>query len=156
MGDFSFDADGQMVLAGSIDVSVGGMCIEGDSLYYYGATLDATGRQIKAFGIIDLQQKRIVDQNPLQEPADNPIKTPYGITVHPETHDIFVMDATNYVSSGKLYCFDRHGQWKWAMWTGDIPAHTVFVPRDLKADFEPEDDTPKTYSKYILNGGYQM
>ena len=143
------NADGQMTLAGSIDASIGGMCIDGDSLYYYGATQDATGRQIKAFGIIDLQQKRIVDQNPLQEPTDNPIKTPYGITIHPETHDIFVMDATNYVSSGKLYCFDRHGQWKWVMWTGDIPAHTAFVPRNLKASFEPEDDTPKTYSKYI-------
>ena len=144
------NADGQMTLAGSIDTSVGGMCIEGDSLYYYGATDDAAGKRVKSFGIIDIRQQRIVDQNPLQEPADNPIKTPYGIIVHPQSHDIYVMDATNYVSSGKLYCFDRHGQPKWVMWTGDIPAHAALVPRHLRATYGPDDDTPTAYSKYIL------
>ncbi len=143
-------SDGQMAVGGSIDSSVGGMCVVGDSIYYYGASWNNDGQQSKSFGIINTQTKSIVSQSPLKEPADNPIKTPYGITVHPGSHDIYVMDATNYVSSGKLYCFDREGNLKWVTWTGDIPAHAALVPRELKADFEPETDTTVVYSKYIL------
>ena len=37
------------------------------------------------------------------------------------------MDATNYVSSGKLFCFDAQGNWLWTRLTGDIPAHACLV-----------------------------
>ncbi len=143
------DATGQMAKADSIDTPVGGMCVEGDSIYYYAADFNTSGQQAKAFGIIDIPKMEIVNRHPIQEPADNPIRTPYGLLVHPVTHDIYVMDATNYVSSGKLYCFARDGKWKWTVWTGDIPAHAVFVPRDLKAAYDPTIDPPVTYSKYI-------
>ena len=143
------NAAGQMAKADSIDIPVGGMYIEGDSIYYYGASFDHSGQQVKSFGIINIRQKKVVDSQPLQEPTDNPIRTPYGIIVHPISHDIYVMDATNYVSSGKLYCFDRHGKWKWTTWTGDIPAHAVLVPRQLKATYEPPIVNPTAYSKYI-------
>ena len=43
--------------------------------------------------------------------------------------DIFVTDAKNYVSSGTLYCFDKHGKKKWSVRTGDIPAHITFLKR---------------------------
>ena len=52
-------------------------------------------------------------------------KTAYNLLVHPISHDIYVLDATNYVSSGKLYCFDRNGKFKWTTWTGDIPGHAA-------------------------------
>ena len=70
---------------------------------------------------------KIVNDHLVSPPADNPIKTTYGIMVHPLTHDIYIMDATNYVSSGKLYCFDHDGNYKWVTWTGDIPGHAVFL-----------------------------
>jgi len=144
------DAAGRMAVTDSIDTPVGGMCLVGDSLYYYGGITDATGQQSKTFGIIDITQRKVVDRQPLHEPADRPIRTPYGIVVHPTTRDIYVMDATNYVSSGQLYCFDRHGEWKWSVWTGDIPGHATLVPRQLGATFEPADSSCTAYSKYIL------
>ena len=99
---------GQMVVSDSIDTPVSGMAILGDSIYYYGSTYDQNWQPQTTYGIID-------------------IKTTYGIMVHPITHDIYIMDATNYVSSGKLYCFDNDGNYKWVTWTGDIPGHAVFL-----------------------------
>ena len=35
---------------------------------------------------------------------------PYGIMVDPETKDIYITDAGNYVTPGALYCFDNTGR----------------------------------------------
>ena len=55
------------------------------------------------------------------------IKIPYGIIVNPQSHDIYLMDAKNYVSSGELFCLDKNGTFRWRVRTGDIPAHACFL-----------------------------
>ena len=60
------------------------------------------------------------------------IKIPYGVTVNPENGEIFVTDATDYVTPGYLYCFTPEGQFKWKVRTGDIPAHFAFSELELK------------------------
>ena len=60
------------------------------------------------------------------------IETAYGLMVHPTTGDIYVMDATNYVSSGWLFCFDKDGNFKWKTSTGDIPGHGCFLIKQSK------------------------
>lgn len=121
------DRQGQMVVTDSIDTPIGGMTIIGDSIYYYSSTYDKNWQPQTTYGIIDIKRGTIVNDHLVSPPADNPIKTTYGIMVHPLTHDIYIMDATNYVSSGKLYCFDHDGNYKWVTWTGDIPGHAVFL-----------------------------
>ncbi len=123
------NAAGQMALADSIDTPVSGMAMKGDSIYFFGTTYDAQYRPVSSFGIIDVNACKVVNANCITPPADNPIKTAYGIIVHPATGDIYVMDATNYVSSGKLYCFGSDGQYKWVTWTGDIPGHAVLLSK---------------------------
>ena len=118
---------GQMSVADSIDTPISGMAILGDSIYYYSSTYDQNWQPQTKYGIIDIKSSTIVNDHLISPPADNPIKTTYGILIHPITHDIYIMDATNYVSSGKLYCFDRDGNYKWVTWTGDIPGHAVFL-----------------------------
>ena len=46
--------------------------------------------------------------------------------MNPETKEIYVCDATNYVTPGYLYCFTPEGRFKWRVRTGDIPAHIAF------------------------------
>lgn len=103
----------------SIDTPVDGFDILGDSLVYYGN---------KQYGVIDLRTGQIINSNFLNSQSSN-IKpqTPYGIIINPETGNVYIMDATNYVSSGKLFCFDRNGNYKWSTWTGDIPGHACFT-----------------------------
>jgi hypothetical protein len=55
------------------------------------------------------------------------IRMPYGIIVHPQNRDFYLMDAKNYVSSGELLHFKADGSFDYKVRTGDIPAHAVFV-----------------------------
>lgn len=119
----------------SVDTPVDGFDIHGDSLIYYGN---------KKYGIIDIRSGRIVNSDFIHQSSNDPIKTPYGIIVHPETGNIYIMDATNYVSSGKLFCFDRDGNYKWSTWTGDIPGHACFTGKGSGAT-PSYDDTNSAY-----------
>jgi len=76
------DSHGQMAVADSIDTPISGMCLEGDSIYYYGASYGSNGQTTSTFGIIDINRREVVSTQLIQQPADNPIRTPYGIMVH--------------------------------------------------------------------------
>lgn len=105
-------------VADSIDVPATDIAFRGDSLLY----LNSTG-----VGVYDLKSRHIVNAHLLQQPANDRIETPYGLIVDDSDGRIYVMDATNYVSSGKIFCFDRNGKWLWTQPTGDIPGHACLV-----------------------------
>lgn len=117
-----------MVVTDTIRVACSNMAIHGDSLYYYATEWNNyTASNTISYGIIDVRTKQVVSTNFITDGTDKDITIPYGIAIHPETGDIFVTDAKNYVSSGTLYCFTRDGRKKWSVRTGDIPAHITFL-----------------------------
>ena len=119
----------RMVVTHTIPVACSNMAVHGDSLYFYATEWNNyTSSNTISYGIIDVRTKEIVSRNFITDGSEREITIPYGIAVHPETGDIFVTDAKNYVSSGTLFCFDRRGRKKWSVRTGDIPAHMVFLP----------------------------
>ena len=120
----------RMAVTDTLDVACSNMAFFGDSLYYYATEWNNfTASNTVSYGIIDIRTRKVVSTNFISDGTEAEITIPYGIAVHPETGDIFVTDAKNYVSSGTLYCFDRHGRRKWSVRTGDIPAHIAFLPR---------------------------
>lgn len=124
------DVSGQMQLAGQMDVEVSDMCLVGDSLYFYGVGYnEATKQNTRSFGIVNVRQhqqvtNRLSDALELQK-----MRMPYGIIVHPQNRDFYLMDAKNYVSSGELLHFHADGSFDYKVRTGDIPAHAVFLSR---------------------------
>lgn len=113
----------------TIPVACSNMAFYGDSLYYYATEWNNFTQSNKiTYGIIDIKTKQVMSDNFITDGTEKEITIPYGIAIHPETGDIFVTDAKNYVSSGTLYCFDRKGRKKWSVRTGDIPAHIAFLP----------------------------
>jgi len=122
------DGYNRMEVTDTIPVACSEMAIHGDSLYYYATEWNNyTASNTVSYGIIDIRTKQIVSTNFITDGTEKEITIPYGIAIHPETGDIFVTDAKNYVSSGTLYCFDRKGRKKWSVRTGDIPAHIAFL-----------------------------
>lgn len=122
----------RMVVTDTIPIACSNMAIHGDSLYYYATEWnDYTASNTISYGIINVKTKEVVSSNFITDGTEQEITIPYGIAIHPETGDIFVTDAKNYVSSGTLYCFDKNGRKKWSVRTGDIPAHIVFLPTRL-------------------------
>lgn len=121
----------QMIVTDTLPFGVSNMAIRGDSLYFYSTEWNNyTQSNTITYGIVDVRTKRLVSDNFITDGTEKEITIPYGIAVHPETGDILVTDAKNYVSSGTLYCFDRQGRKKWSVRTGDIPAHITFLKRE--------------------------
>ena len=117
----------EMVVKDTLDIPCSEMYIQGDSLYFYSVEWNKqTERNTVTYGIIDVRTGQLVTDHFITDGTEQDIVIPYGICVHPMTGDIYVTDAKNYVSSGVLHCYDRHGKKKWSVRTGDIPAHMAF------------------------------
>ena len=114
----------------TLNFAASNLCIAGDSLYFiHVGWNNNTGSNVVSYGVYDVKQKRLVADNFITDGTHQQIKLPYGISVNPETNDILVTDAQNYLVPGTLYCFKSNGTKKWQVTTGDIPAHFAFLKK---------------------------
>lgn len=110
-----------------IDTPISDMWIHGDSAYIYSSSRnDITQSTTISYSILNLNTLSIVDNNIIKDGTDSEIKMPHGIAVHPITKEIYITDARNYVSSGRIHCYSPNGIKKWTMTTGEIPGHFAF------------------------------
>ena len=124
------DDNSQMQMMGQMDVEVSDMCLVGDSLYFYGVGFnELTQQNTRSFGIVNVCHHQVVSRSLSDAPQLQSMRMPYGIIVHPQTRDFYLMDAKNYVSSGELLHFNADGTFDYKVRTGDIPAHAVFLSR---------------------------
>ncbi len=120
----------EMQVTDTLDIPCSNFCISGDSLYYYATEWNNyTQKNTITYGIVNVKTKEKVSDSFITDGSEKDITVPYGINIHPETHDIYVTDAKNYVSSGVLHCYNRYGVKKWSVRTGDIPAHMCFLTK---------------------------
>lgn len=118
----------EMEVTDTLNIPCSNFCIRGDSLYYYSTEWNNyTQSNTITYGIVNTVTKQKVSDKFITDGTGTDITVPYGINIHPETGDIYVTDAKNYVSSGVLHCYNKDGRRKWSVRTGDIPAHMVFV-----------------------------
>lgn len=112
----------------TLPIACSNMFIKGDSLFLYSVEYSYQTNENKVtYGIIDVKTKKLISKSFITDGTEKEIKIPYGISINPDNEDIYVSDAKNYVSSGKLYCYDKFGKKKWEVRTGDIPAHITFL-----------------------------
>lgn len=124
------NASGQIQVKDSVDRIVSDFDIVGDTLYFCGSSINGS-KMLRHYGAVDTRTAQVITDSLLREDGTWKVQTPYGIKVHPLTRDIYLMDATNYVSSGYLLCFSRDGRFKWKTSTGDIPGHACFLKTPL-------------------------
>lgn len=139
-----------------IEIPVTNLCISGDSIYLisYNEISRETG-----YAIFNIPEKKITSRNFIADGYERNISVPYGIVVNPQNKDIFITDAKDYMSPGKLYCFTSQGKLKWQETVGMIPAHMVFsvvqlaasdsIPNDSVPEDTIPDDNEKNKSAYI-------
>lgn len=110
----------------------GNLTICGDTAYVYSTEWNyTTGANTISYAMVNTQTKQILSRNFISDGTETKIRIPYGIAVNPETREIYVTDAGNYVTPGRIYCFSPEGKQKWNTETGDIPAHLVFTYKRL-------------------------
>lgn len=117
-----------------LNLPASNLTICGDSAYVYSTEWSyITNSNTITYAIINTRQKAVVSRNFITDGTEKKIAIPYGIAVNPETREIYVTDAKDYVTPGRLYCFTPAGKRKWEVETGDIPAHFVFTRTKLSA-----------------------
>jgi len=110
------------------DVAASNIVIDDDLAYIYSSSFNIiTGQSTVSYDMINVKDEVLLGRKFIADGTDKVIKVPYGLAVHPVSKDVFVTDATDYVTPGVLYCFDSTGKKKWSIETGDIPAQFAFV-----------------------------
>ncbi len=107
------------------------LCIDDDKLYLYSTEYSYVNDEEWdiSYALIDVKTRKVMTRNFITDGTEKNIKMPYGVAVNPETKEIYVTDAKNFVTRGTLYCFTPDGKKKWSVTTGDIPGHFAFLKK---------------------------
>ena len=109
------------------------MTLCGDSLYVYSNTWNYFTQSADInYAIVDVRTHEVVSRSIITDGTEVEIQNPYGIAVNPQTREILVTDARDYVTPGKVFCFSPEGELKWSVYTGDIPSRIVFTRTPLQ------------------------
>ena len=112
----------------SLDVPNTGMALAGDSLYIYSAEWNyTTNASTNTYYLVNTRTRQVVTNHFINDGTELQIRSPYGIAVNPDTRDIYIADAADYINPGLLYCYGADGIKKGEVRTGDIPAHFAFT-----------------------------
>ena len=124
---FVYDTRHERLLK-TFDTEVSSMWLDGDSLYVIGVQWSyVTMHNGISYALINTSSLEVVSEHFITDGTEQEITMPYGVAVNPITKEIYVTDAKDYVSPGRLYCFSPEGVKQWDVRTGDIPAHFAFV-----------------------------
>ncbi|EPR65453.1 YncE family protein [Cyclobacterium qasimii] len=105
------------------------LTISGDTAYVIGSAFDYSLGGFKVdYAMINTQTRELLSQPFIsQELVDN-IKTPYGLAVDAYSGNIYITDAGDYVSPGKLYAYNlKADSLLFEQVTGDIPSQIAFL-----------------------------
>ena len=104
------------------------MAICGDSLFVYsdGWNLFYQSYNYK-YDIIDVKTHAVINTDFIADGVEQQFSKPSGIAVNPQTREIFITDAGDGYTPGKLYCFSKDGHLKWSTYTGYNPSRIVFT-----------------------------
>ncbi|MFV0565071.1 MAG: YncE family protein [Flavobacteriaceae bacterium] len=112
----------------TFDVAASNLTIFNDVAYIYSTEFSyTTGQNTISYNMIDTKTETVMEGSFIKDGSEALIKIPYGIAINPETEDILITDAKDYVTPGTLLCFSSEGILKWTVETGDIPGHMAFV-----------------------------
>ena len=129
---FVIDTDGDCVIEQLEFLPCSDMTICGDSLYVL-ANVWSNFTQVSevSYGIVDLTTRQIVSRSFISDGTDYQFENPYGIAVNPQTREIIITEASDYVTPGRIYCYSPEGRLKWRADTGDVPSRIVFTNKSL-------------------------
>lgn len=111
----------------TFDIACANLTIVGENAYVIASEFSYTTFDwIISYSLVNVKTETVSSTSFIPKTVSDLIKTPYGIAVDPISKNIYITDAGDYVSPGKLYCVDPTGAIKFTVTTGDIPAHIAF------------------------------
>ena len=111
------------------DIPCSNLTISGDTAYVIGSAFDYSLGDFKVdYAMINTQTRELLSQPFISQELVDKIKTPYGLAIDAYSGNIYITDAGDYVSPGKLYGYNlKADSLLFEQVTGDIPAQIAFV-----------------------------
>lgn len=133
-GDYNNEGSDIFVIAPStykvidtLGIAASEICIDGNILYAISSQWsNAAQDNTITYAKYDIDADKLLSKSFITDGTESQIRLPYGISVNPETKELYLCDATNYVTPGYLYCYSPEGVLKWKVRTGDIPSRIAF------------------------------
>ena len=111
----------------TFDVPVANLTIVDDMAYVVSSTYDwENDKNITDYHLVDVKNEKLLEGSFLPTSVSDEIKSPSALAVDPASKYIYIADARDYVSPGKLYGIDKNGNLKFTIETGDVPASIAF------------------------------
>ncbi len=102
--------------------------IAGDTAWVYNYDYASESSSIL---MLNIKTKEIINNTFITD--GTAIKTVYGIKADPTSKLVYITDAMDYGSNGKVYAFDYTGKLKFEFVAGVSPANIAFVNREVVA-----------------------
>ena len=135
---------------GNLNVKTSQLWMHDDILYLLGYDDNISSSQKNtSYSIVDSRIEKVITENFITDGTDKQINVPYGLAVNPETGEILVSDAKDYVTPGTLYCFSQEGKKLWSHTTGDIPSRFAFTKKKFRGPDEIPEEKPSGPPPYI-------
>ena len=111
----------------TFDLPVANLTIVDDIAYIVSSTYDwETDSNITGYHKIDVKNEVLLNGSFLPESVSDEIKSPSALAVDPASKFIYIADALDYASPGKLYCINKDGDLQFTKVTGNVPASIAF------------------------------
>ena len=111
----------------TFDVPVANLTIVEDIAYIVSSTYDwDSGGNITGYHQVDVKNEVLLEESFLPKSVSDEITAPSALAVDPASKFIYIADARDYVSPGKLYCINKEGELQFTKETGDAPASIAF------------------------------
>ena len=111
----------------TFDVPVANLTIVEDIAYIVSSTYDwDSGGNITGYHQVDIKNEVLLNGSFLPKSVSDEITAPSTLAVDPASKFIYIADARDYVSPGKLYCINKEGELQFTKETGDVPASIAF------------------------------
>ena len=124
---FVFDTNTNQIKK-TFDLATSNLAIDDDLAYIYSTEWNyLKGENTISYHMVDIKNEVLLDRKFITDGTEKNIKIPYGIAVNRANKDVYVTDAKDYVTPGRLHCYNAQGMLKWSVTTGDIPAHIAFT-----------------------------
>lgn len=116
---YKIDANTQTVTDSTSDLSnAGKMAIYNDNLYLTG--IDYNVAVIFSTSSLKANYTKFITDG-------TRLELPYGIDIDRNNGDVYITDAIDYSSPGKVYCFDKTGKQKFSFTAGVVPDQVAFL-----------------------------
>lgn len=122
------------IVTDTFNIAAANIAIMGDSAFVISTGYNYTsgGYHKPEYYLINTKTKTIQSGGFIKDGTENHIQTPYGLAIDPFSRNIFVTDAIDYISSGKIYCYDKTGKYIQTFTAGNIPSRIAFLYKSKK------------------------